>query len=246
MSIHPAAGRGFREAAEIYERARPDYPQGAVAWLARTMRLGPAATVIDLGAGTGKLTRHLRQTGARVIAVEPVPEMRVQLDKIVSGVEILAGTAEAIALPDHFADAVTVAGAFHWFRLDEALAEIHRVLRPGGSLGLIWNVRDVDQPLQAALDAIVSPHERHVSTREWRAALATTPLFEHQQRRRFRWYATWNAQRFVAFVSSLSEIAALPDREREGALERVRKLTARLPGRFNVAFRTDAYVCRRH
>src|SRR5205807_4612798 len=107
--------RGFDRAAEIYERARPEYPPQAVTWLAERLDLRAGRTVVDLGAGTGKLTRALVATGARIVAVEPLAEMRRVLEGAVPEAEALAGTAEAMPLPDAFADAVTVAAAFHWF-----------------------------------------------------------------------------------------------------------------------------------
>jgi ubiquinone/menaquinone biosynthesis C-methylase UbiE len=245
MSIHPSARRGFTAAAEAYDRARPDYPRSAVTWLVRELRIGASTTVVDLGAGTGKLTRPITETGAKVIAVEPVAEMRTRLSETTHGVEILDGRAEAIPLPDCSADVVTVGQSFHWFRTDDALVEMHRLLRPGGRLGLIWNVRHIEQPLQASLDAIVSPHERHTPAHQWQAALASTPLFTGLKKRKFRWEADWDAERFVTFASSLSELAALPGRQREAALAEVRKLTTVLPPRFKVAFRTDVYICTR-
>jgi SAM-dependent methyltransferase len=140
--INVAAAVGFERGADHYERARPSYPADAVDLIVRECGLGPSSTVCDLAAGTGKLTRLLVPTGAEVIAVEPVAAMRDQLVAAVPGVEVLDGTAEAIPLGDRSVDAVTAAQAFHWFDTDRALPEIHRVLRPGGSFVLIWNVRD--------------------------------------------------------------------------------------------------------
>ena len=124
--LHPAT-QGFTEA-ERYERGRPDYPRAAVDAIVSELDLRAGRTVLDLGAGTGKLTRLLLPSGANVIAVEPIREMREQL----TGVVALAGTAERIPLTDDYVDAVTVAQAFHWFEADVALREIHRVLRTGG------------------------------------------------------------------------------------------------------------------
>lgn len=232
----------------MYERARPAYPREAVEWLIGRMGLGPSTTVVDLAAGTGKLTRVLLTTGARVIAVEPVPTMRTMLSKAVAGVEVLDGTAEAIPLPDASADAFTVAQAFHWFRGADALTEIHRVLRPRGSLGLIWNVRDLSQPLQADLQAIVTRYGADVPTQadtRWLDSFRTTSLFTPLEKHEFLWDDQRDAEGFIAFAASLSQLASLPDEIRAAALGEVRKLPARLPERFPVRFRTDAYVCRR-
>ena len=137
--VHPSAATGFARSVEAYERARPEYPPEAIAWLARELDLRPGRTVVDLAAGSGKLTRPLAALGCEVIAVEPVAEMRAAIGP--TATQALDGTAEAIPLPDDSADAVTVGQAFHWFDGPKALAEIERVLRPGGALALAWNRR---------------------------------------------------------------------------------------------------------
>jgi SAM-dependent methyltransferase len=130
--------RSFGAAAEAYERARPGYPEAAIEWLVPA----GARTVLDLGAGTGKLTRSLAATGAEVVAVEPLAEMRAKLAAALPEVRALEGTAEEIPLEDDSVDAITVAQAWHWVDPEKATAEAARVLRPGGTLGLIWNRRD--------------------------------------------------------------------------------------------------------
>jgi ubiquinone/menaquinone biosynthesis C-methylase UbiE len=142
----------FASVAESYERSRPGYPDDAVSWLAGTDPLD----VVDLGAGTGKLTRSLVALGHRVTAVEPLSEMLAHLRDAVPKVTAVEGGAEAIPLPDASADIVTVAQAFHWFEQGSALAEIARVLRPGGRVALIWNVRDESEEWVTELsDAMV-------------------------------------------------------------------------------------------
>jgi ubiquinone/menaquinone biosynthesis C-methylase UbiE len=142
----------FGGVADLYERSRPGYPVDAVRWLA-----GEApCDVVDLGAGTGKLTRTLIDLGHQVTAVEPLPEMLDQLRAAVPEATALQGGAEAIPLPAESADVVTVAQAFHWFDHSPALLEIARVLRPGGHIALVWNVRDESDPLVTDLsDAMV-------------------------------------------------------------------------------------------
>ena len=117
----------------------------------------------DLAAGTGKLTRLLVATGADVVAVEPVPGMREQLSQVLPEIDVLDGTAEAIPLDDHSLDAVTVAQAFHWFKFDEALAEIRRVLRPGGGLAILFNQRDEREGWVATMNEVIQWHSRTVS-----------------------------------------------------------------------------------
>src|SRR5207302_1146418 len=151
---HPES-RGFELVADVYERARPRYPPKAVAWLAERLDLRAGRTVLDLAAGTGKLTRALLETDAQVIAVEPGDAMRAELLRAVPGVEAVRGSAERIPLGDASVDAVTIGQAFHWFRYDEAIPELHRVLRPGGAVGLLWNGRDQEAPIQRQIRELV-------------------------------------------------------------------------------------------
>jgi ubiquinone/menaquinone biosynthesis C-methylase UbiE len=153
---HPDS-RSFDQVAELYERSRPTYPDEAVSWLARRLGIDATSTVLDLGAGTGKLTRAFVPRAGRVIAVEPGPEMLAQLRRAVPEAEPLLGAAEAIPLPDSSVDAVVCGQSFHWFRTDEALREIRRVLRPNGGLGLVWNRRDPDDPVQREISKLLEP-----------------------------------------------------------------------------------------
>lgn len=153
----------FGPAAADYERARPSYPPGSIEILRRELGIGPGARVCDLAAGTGKLTRLLVPTGADVVAVEPVPGMRDQLSEVLPEIEVLDGTAEAIPFDDDSLDAVTVAQAFHWFKFDEALSEIRRVLRPGGGLAILFNQRDEREPWVAKMNEVIQWHTRTVS-----------------------------------------------------------------------------------
>ncbi len=140
--IHDAAVRGLGAAATANDRARPSYPQDAVAWLADKLGIKPGRQVVDLAAGTGKLTAQLADAGADLVAVEPIASMRDLLRVRLPAIPVLGGVAEAIPLADKSVDAVVVAQAFQWFDTRRALDEIARVVRPGGSLGLIWNAKD--------------------------------------------------------------------------------------------------------
>jgi SAM-dependent methyltransferase len=150
-----ARATSFGAVADVYERARPEYPREAVEWLT-----GPAPLdVVDLGAGTGKLTRRLLELGHRVTAVEPLPEMLDRLRAAAPEATAMLGTAEVIPLADGSADVVTAAQAFHWFDHERALPEIARVLRPGGRLSLVWNMRDEREPWVAKLSDLIGSED---------------------------------------------------------------------------------------
>jgi SAM-dependent methyltransferase len=234
--LHPAT-RGFADS-DRYERGRPGYPQAAVDAIVRELGLRPGRTVLDLAAGTGKLTRLLIPTGANVIAVEPMREMRERL----TGVVALAGTAERIPLADGYVDAVTVAQAFHWFDADRALREIHRVLRPGGGLALIWNARDERQPLQAALSAILDRYEGETprrQQRDWKVLLAGSGLFERTQRLLFEHAQPVDEQTVVDRVLSVSFMGSLSPDEQAAVEREVRELAR---GATELSYMTELYL----
>jgi SAM-dependent methyltransferase len=222
MMVHQSAATGFARSVEAYERARPEYPPEAIAYLASELDLRPGRTVVDLAAGSGKLTRPLAALGCEVIAVEPVAEMRAAIGP--AAAQALDGTAEAIPLPDDSADAVTVGQAFHWFDGPKALAEIERVLRPGGALALVWNRRPTESSaLHAAISEIIAPYRgdapAHASG-AWREAFAGRDLVEQ----RFAFTQRLDADGLADRVGSTSFVAALDDDVREPLLERVRAL----------------------
>ena len=249
--IHEAAARGFARAADDYERGRPGYPPDAVEHLCGALGIGPGRRVLDLAAGTGKLTRLLVGTGAELVAVEPVDEMRAALAEALPGVTALAGTAEELPLASEFADAVVAGSAFHWFQGDEALAEIHRVLRPSGRLGLLWNARDESVPWVAELTAIMEPHRGGAPgyrSGAWQEAFRRTRLFSALEHAEFRHVHVLEPEAVVARVASVSFVAALPEREQASVLESVRALLARDPatgGRdlVELPYRTDVFYC---
>ena len=154
VAMHKAAEIGYQLAARDYERVRPSYPLRSLGVLADALDLGAGKSVADLGAGTGKFTRLLALTGARVIAVEPVAAMRERLAEVLPQITVTAGLAEATGLPECSVDAVVVAQAWHWFDAPAALAEAGRVLRPGGALALVWNTLDMTVPWVAEYSRI--------------------------------------------------------------------------------------------
>jgi SAM-dependent methyltransferase len=248
--LHPAT-RGFA-AADVYERGRPDYPAAAIEKIVDRFDLRPGRTVLDLAAGTGKLTRLLVPTGARIIAVEPVEAMRTKLVEVVPGVEVRDGTAEAMPFADASVDCVTVAQAFHWFRATEALGEIGRVLRPGGGLALLWNSRDTSVPWVARLNEVIRWNRGQIpaydsGAEDWAALVARAGGFTTLQFTSFRHDQEMDLPLLLDRVSSTSYIAALPDGDRARLLDDVRALVseAGLAEHFALPHRTDLYLCKK-
>ena len=149
----------FTGKADAYEQSRPDYPAEALACIARECNLAPGATVADIGAGTGKLTRALLAEGYNVVAVEPNPDMLATLRANFPGLRVIAAPAETTTLPDHSVDAITVAQAFHWFDHAACKIEFARVLKPGGRIALLWNHRDQTKPLTREHGALMLRHK---------------------------------------------------------------------------------------
>lgn len=220
-AIHPAAATGFARTAAAYERGRPGYPDDAVDALVAAL---PGPEVIDLAAGTGKLTRALCARGCRVVAVEPVAEMRAAIAPPARAVE---GTAEATGLAGASADGVTVAQAFHWFDGPRALAEIHRLLRPGGVLALIWNRRQMEDEIQQRVEALLGPHRGRVPAHRsdgWRDAFAASPHFGPVREAAFAGEQLLDADGLTDRFGSISFVATMRPGEREALLDEVRAL----------------------
>jgi ubiquinone/menaquinone biosynthesis C-methylase UbiE len=246
MSMHQAAHAFDRNAAS-YERGRPDYPAAAVAIIVGTFGITSSSTVLDLAAGTGKLTRLLVPTGAQVVAVEPMAGMRTTLAAAVPGVDVRDGQAENIPLDDRSVDAVTIGQAFHWFATQQALHEIHRVLRPNGGLALIWNRRDSRQPIQHAIDDLVQRYRGDVPAHRgerWKTAFAETDLFTPLQEWRLPHHQEVDEELLVDRVLSISFITNLPDAKRAEVEKEVRALAQGQPNRFVLYYVTDVYCCR--
>ena len=216
--LRQARATSFGPVAEAYERSRPLYPEEAVRWLASDT----PADVLDLGAGTGKLTRQLVTLGHRVVAVDPLPEMLEQLRAAVPGVEALQGTGEAIPLAAESVDVVTIAQAFHWLDPVAALPEIARVLRPGGVLGLIWNVRHESTPWAARLSEIIGSELISESTVADR--VGASGLYGAVETREFRNEQRLDRDGLLDLVLSRSYCVLQPLEEREQVLAEVGRL----------------------
>ena len=253
--IHDAAARGYQSAVEHYERGRPSYPDDAVSFVVKELAIGPQSHVLELGAGTGRFTDLLVFTGAAIVAVEPVPAMREALTRNCPTVTALDGIAEAIPVADASADAVVVAQAFHWFDGERALPEIHRVMREGARLGLIWNVRDEaadwSERLTAIFDRLSGPDAPRYKHGTWRTAFESTDLFGPLH----HWVAyhvhELSREAFMDRVMSVSYVASASFLERERVLAEVTHLLdtdPELRGKDELVmpYRTDVYICERH
>ncbi|NYD23446.1 SAM-dependent methyltransferase [Kineococcus aurantiacus] len=222
MSQPPTTGdrvgdraRSFGAVADVYDRARPSYPAEALDWL---LPAG-ARRVLDLGAGTGKLTRSLVARGLDVVAVEPAAGMREQFAKVLPGVEVLDGTGESIPLPDGSVDVVLMAQAWHWVDPATASPEVARVLRPGGRLGLLWNVRDAGVDWIAQLDRLLpGPGEEQLGS----LAPRVGPPFGPVERYDVRWSDPVTVESLLDLTRSRSWVIALSPQRREEVLADVR------------------------
>jgi SAM-dependent methyltransferase len=208
----------FADVAGAYERGRPTYPEEAVRWLAGD----EPRDVVDLGAGTGKLTRALLALEHRVTAIEPLPEMLEHLPEAAPGAFAILGTAEVIPLPDASADVVTCAQSFHWFDHAVALPEIARVLRPEGRLALVWNTRDQREPWVGRLSDIIGSEA--IGVGDVQTPIAESGVFGPVETAEFAFEQVLDRQTMLDLVLSRSYCAKLPAAEREPVLARVSRL----------------------
>jgi SAM-dependent methyltransferase len=245
-ALHQAAATGFAQGADHYVRGRPGYPPELSGWLRDALGLGPGKTALDLGAGTGKFLPVLLATGAQVVAVEPVPAMLSRLAADYPQVRACEGLATATGLADASVDAVICATAFHWFATRAALDEIHRVLKPGGHLGLVWNVRDERVPWVARLGALVNRFEDDAprqASGAWRTVFPHSGFGPLQQSEFVNGYQGPAQQVIVDRVLSTSFIAALPPAARAEVAHAVEALIAAEPTLAGQAVVEMAYRC---
>lgn len=237
---------GFESGSDIYERARPTYPPEAVDRLTGTAGLAPGDRVLDLAAGTGKMTRRLIERGLRCVAAEPSPSMRQVFTEVVPGVPLMAATAEHIPLGDDTMDAVVVAQAFHWFDPAVALAETARVLRAGGWLALIWNERDESDPVVSELVRIskwdtMAPYP---IGKDFSADIDRSGRFGPVERTKLPFTQWLDVPDFVGQVASRSYVQVLPEAQRRALLDEVEVFGASLPQPIAMPYITDLFCAR--
>jgi SAM-dependent methyltransferase len=250
MALDSRAATGFAHAAGLYERGRPSYAPAAIAVARGALGLTSSSRILDLAAGTGKLTRLLARRVGAVTAVEPSRAMRSILRGLLPEVEVLDGYAEAIPLGDGAVDAVFVGEAFHWFDVERAAAEIARVLRRGAGLALLWNHArwaPEEHPWIDRFDELVAPYREAAGPMPagegaWRDRLEATGRFEPLSSAGYDHLHPVRGDDFVALVASWSWIANLDPAERRGVLAEVRELTG--GGRLALRYRTELHWTR--
>ena len=247
--VHDAVS-GFEVAVEHYRRGRPSYPDDAIEYLVRELAIDEGRDVLELGAGTGKFTERIVPTGARIVALEPMRAMREALEGACPTVTAIDATAEQIPLEDASVDCVVAAQSFHWFDGDRALAEIHRVLRDGRALGLVWNVRDEasdwSERLTAIFDGLAGPGAPRYRTGAWRSAFERTELFGPLHHRVAYHVHEVTRQGFIDRVLSVSYVALAQTEQRDRVLAEVHELLDTDPdlrGREKIVmpYRTDVF-----
>ena len=227
MGFHPLAEQ-FGAIAGEYERGRPEYPPAAVGALAAELGIAPGAAVLDLGAGTGKLSRALLARGFDVVAVEPAPALRQHLTAAIGAERVRDGRAEAIPLADGSVDAVTVSDAFHWFDHGPALSEIRRVLRPGGGLAILNTVHDwtgaswADEVGKLVADS--RPQHPNFDGPNWRDSVRAASGFGDPREVRVTASRPADPERVIDLLASFSWVAAMSSPQRDALLARARSV----------------------
>lgn len=234
-----------------YDELRPEYAPEAVAWVAERCGIGPGSRVVDLAAGTGRLSGWFLRLGVDVIAVEPAANMRAVLEERFPTIRAIVATAESMPFDDGAVDAVVVGNAFHHFGRDDAMAEIHRILRPGGALAVFWAWPAEEEQLKipgmrAIYEAIEGTHaeaEIMAAHRSWAEPPATVEGFDPFERREFPATHVLPAARLADLYATFSDVLSLPAPTREWLIDRIRQLSRGLPETLHLRQRTVVDLC---
>ena len=236
-----------------YDELRPEYAPEAIAWVAERCGLGAGSSVVDLAAGTGRLSGLFLQLGVDVIAVEPAANMRAVLEERFPAVRAIVATAESMPFDDEAVDAVVVGNAFHHFGHDAAMAEIYRILRPGGALALFWAWPAEEEQqripgMRAIYEAIDGTHAEAAimaAHRSWSEPPAMVVGFDPFERREFPATHVLPAARLADLYATFSDVISLPAPTRAWLLERIRQLSRGLPETLHLRQRTVVDLCMR-
>jgi SAM-dependent methyltransferase len=234
-----------------YDELRPEYAPEAVAWVAQRCGLGTGSNVVDLAAGTGRLSGRFVELGVEVVAVEPAANMRAVLERRFPTVRVIVATAESMPFEDGSVDAVVVGNAFHHFDRDVAMAEIHRVLHPGGGLAVFWAWPDEEEQMKVpgmrAIYDLVEPARAEsviaAAHRSWAELPSPAEGFGPFERREFPATHALPAARLVDLYATSSDIVSMPAPTREALLDRIRELSTALPETLQLPQRTVVDLC---
>jgi SAM-dependent methyltransferase len=245
--LHVAQASSFGGHARSYAEHRPDYPDAAVTWALEPIADCPRPRILDLGAGTGKLTGVLLRHSPRVVAVEPDDAMRTELTTRFPDAEALRGTAEDIPLADGSVDAVLVGQAMHWFDLGKAVPEMARVLRLGGVVGGLWNTLDDRRPW---VHALLQAAGNWLSFQQWRPLVTElAPPFTEVEQADFQHAQSRTAKTMTETLATHSQILVLTDKDRRDTMRRVAAFLQSCPetaaGEFSLPIVTKAVRSRR-
>lgn len=244
---HPVALSGFSTDPVRYETGRPGYPPEAIRFVVERLSVGPGDLVLDVGAGTGKLTRELTSTRATILAVDPVGPMVRLVPAFAPGAHVTLGVAEQLPVAAASVAAITAAQAFHWFDAESTWTEFARVLKPGGVVALVWNarLREVEW-----IDRIWSLMDRFERTAPWGDDALSDRFggrddFSDLERASFRHSVPMDEAALVARVMSVSHLAVLPATEQAQVRREISLILDDVDGPLEITYRTDVMIRRR-
>jgi len=234
-----------------YDELRPEYAPEAVAWVAERCGIGPGSRVVDVAAGTGRLSGWFLRLGVDVIAVEPAANMRAVLEERFPAVRAIVASAESMPLAEQSVDAVVVGNAFHHFERDAAMAEIRRILRPGGALAVFWVWPDEEEQLKIpgmraiheAIDKTWAESAIMAAHRSWAEPPAAVEGFDAFERRTFPATHLLPAARLADLYATFSDVLSLPAPTRAWLLDRITQLSRGLPETLHLPQRTVVDLC---